>query len=592
MSPATPEEKIVALRRSLVAKRSALLSMTPENALGEILNDPQPAALVHAFPEEDLHILVHEIGLEDALPLLALASHRQLEYLLDKELWLRDRLDFGAAGKWFARLLRADAPARRLVQWLAEKQSDLVELFLGRSIEVRMREHDQDPSVFGPDFFTYDNVYYIRIIGAPPSEEGATAAATEARPRDTVKRLLDELAENDYVRFQALVLEAVHLLPSETEEEVYRLRSGRLAEKGFLPFDEAVGLYQPLNEQAFSRTAQRRDPMLAEHPDCFPLVPAAVLPEDNLFTQALAAIDSPEQRQTLQEEFAALCNRIIVADGQTIHRREELAAVVAKASGYLSIGLEKRQRSAEAARGVATAVKILQRYHLEGLFRLGYHEALRLKQAAEKWARESWFAARGLPLTFWDEQWMGIIGGLLIKRPLFFDNYQSGTLYREFAKSEDIAWTRSRLEQVQTFDTLLSRLHDDRAALPKGRFLTYKSLLLTRWARCRLSLPEVVEPLPLAVFRPFFKTLFQPAAGSADEHKRRIPAFLKEDFLRWLAARSQEPPDDLAAAVGASLAGLFEELEEHYGRIRPEDIDPRYIVHFLLRHTPAGPHPR
>ena len=587
MTPASPENRILALRRDLAAKRSALLAMTPDQALAKILGDPQPAALVHAFPEEDLHILIHEIGPDDALPLLALASHRQLQYLLDQELWQQDRLDLDATRNWLERLLQADVPAKRLVGWLVEQQTDLVELFLCRSIEVRMLEHDQDPSVFGPDFFTYDSVYYIRIIAPPPSANDASETVTETRSQQGVKRLLDLLAENDYLRFQAIVLEAIHLLPAEGEEEAYRLRTGRLAEKGFLPFDEAVGLYQSLNAAAFARTARRHDPMTPDRPDYVPLVPAAVLAEDNLFTRALASIDAPEQRQTLQEEFAALCNRIIVADRRSIHRREDLAAVVAKASGYLSIGLEKQQPAqSEAASRLGAAVQTLRDYHLEGLFRLGYHEAVRLKQAAETWARESWFAARGLPLTFWDEEWMGIIGGLLIKRPLFFDNYRSGTLYREFTTGEDIVRSRHALEQVQAFDTLLSRLVDDRAVLPTGRFLTYKSLLLTLWARHRCALPEVVEPLTVEAFRPFFATLLPPLAGAAGQHPGRIDASLKKDFLQWLADRSQEPADRLDAAIGGALEGLFEELANHYRGVRPDRIDPRYIVHFLLRAHP------
>ena len=36
---------------------------------------------------EDFYFLIHEIGIEDSLPLLSLASNRQMEYLLDLEVW-------------------------------------------------------------------------------------------------------------------------------------------------------------------------------------------------------------------------------------------------------------------------------------------------------------------------------------------------------------------------------------------------------------------------------------------------------------------------------------------------------------------------
>ena len=94
-------------QRALMETRSRLLTMPPEKALDQILTYPQPAALVHAFPEEDLYFLIHEIGPQDALPLIALASGKQLEYLLDQEIWQRDRLHIDTIGDWLERFLQS-----------------------------------------------------------------------------------------------------------------------------------------------------------------------------------------------------------------------------------------------------------------------------------------------------------------------------------------------------------------------------------------------------------------------------------------------------------------------------------------------------
>ena len=586
------DRKMLERRQDLTARRTEILRLTPEDALKHILAHSQPAALVHTFAEEDLHILMHELRPDDALPLLPLASHRQLEYVLDQELWQRDRFDLAAARQWLERLLEADEPSQRLVRWLAEAKADLVELVLCRSIEVRMREHDQDPTVFGPDFFTYDSVFYIRIVTPPHAPDREPPSVSGTSPRDSVRRLLDQLAETDYLRFQAILLEAIHLLPAETEEEAYRLRNVRLAEKGFLPFEEAVGLYQPLNEQIFRGRARRKAPMEPDHPDHFPMVPAAVLPGGSLFARALASIASSVQRQTLQEEFASLCNRIIVADRKTIRRRDDLTDVVAKASGYISIGLEREQTAGLAAqRQLASAVQALCDYNLEALFRLGYHQAVQLKREIETWVPNSWFAGCGLPLTFWGEQWLGIMGGLLIKRPLFFDQDQKGTHYREFASAADVEGTRRQLRQIQTLDRLLGAMNLDRRTMPTGRFITFYNLLLTLWARHRLGLAEEVRPLTTEAFRPFFTALFaDETRAEAPDRRRRIAANLKNAFLHWLAERSQESAERIARALGTALDGLFEELEDHYGRVPPDHLDPRYIPHFMLE--PSTSHPR
>ena len=52
-------------------------------------------------------------------------------------------------------------------------------------------------------------------------------------------------------------MESVSLIPSEIEEELFRLRNVRLAEKGFLPFHEAVGVYQPLQPRELAAREKR-----------------------------------------------------------------------------------------------------------------------------------------------------------------------------------------------------------------------------------------------------------------------------------------------------------------------------------------------
>lgn len=48
--------------------------MEPDKALAAIINEPESVALVHSIPEEDLFILMHDVGVYDFLPVLAMAS--------------------------------------------------------------------------------------------------------------------------------------------------------------------------------------------------------------------------------------------------------------------------------------------------------------------------------------------------------------------------------------------------------------------------------------------------------------------------------------------------------------------------------------
>ena len=112
----------------LQERRRKILELPPEKALDRILDDPQPAALVHSFPEQDFYLLVNEIGPEDSLPLLSLATNKQWEHIVDLETWQKDRLDPKAVTRWLSLLLEADA--KRFFRWFLEEKLEFIELLV------------------------------------------------------------------------------------------------------------------------------------------------------------------------------------------------------------------------------------------------------------------------------------------------------------------------------------------------------------------------------------------------------------------------------------------------------------------------------
>ncbi|HSV93120.1 MAG TPA: DUF6178 family protein, partial [Desulfobacterales bacterium] len=270
-----------------------------------------------------------------------------------------------------------------------------------------------------------------------------------------------------------------------------------------------------------------------------------------------------------------------VADHRTIRDREQLRPVVAKACGYLSLGLEQLKGSDEGAIEPARAAAHLLRHPIADLFRLGFGTALKLKWEAERWLAGSWFGKAGLRLTFWGEQWMGVLGGVLLKKPLFYDNYRTGVLYREFAVPEDLAQTEGVLQEVQAVDRLLGLLGPQIPAAGRPAGLTWKSLLLTRWARHRLGLDaKQLQPLAVQAFRPFFDRLFGGAGTAAGP--RKIPDAVKADFLAWLSKGTGLEDHELSESYGGIFEALFRELETEYGRVDANDLDPRFVQMFQL----------
>ncbi len=561
-------------------KRLQILALPPKEALDRILEDPQPVALVHSFPEQDFYFLIHDIGVGDSLPLLALASNRQWEHIVDLEVWRKDQIDIDSVPRWLSLLLEADP--KRFIRWFLAEKLELIEFYLFRSIEVRVREHDQDPSDFGEGFFTLDDVYYIRIIERPSAND--QEGFTEKQRKEFISKFSEHLADYDHKLHQSVLLEATHVIPAETEEDCYHRRNVRLAEKGFLPFDEAIGIYQPIKPQDLAKQSAKFISRAADGPSLLPVsqYPIRMLNEDNHFTRALTAIEPGDVLTQIQAEFANLCNQVIVADHKTIRERKELREIVKKTCGYISIGLERL--AADKGRIVPQkSAALITRYPLSQIFKIGFGGALNLKWRAERWLSQCWFAPNGLRLTFWGEQWLGVLGGLLLKKPLYYDNYKTGVLYREFISLEDIEDMENIFNQVKAVDDLLSLMPIDFERPSSYGFLTYKNLILTLWAGHCLKLPvKKLKPLDPKKFIPFLENLLpgQPDPGTANP--RKVPAVMKSRFLDWLAANTGLKDFEITERLGGTLENLFEEIENELGNVNVEDLDPRYVQLFLL----------
>ncbi|MCP3955193.1 MAG: hypothetical protein GY697_23685, partial [Desulfobacterales bacterium] len=323
--------------QAIHAKKREILSLPPTKALETILSAEHPSAIVHAFAEQDFHLLIHDIGIDDARPLLALAKESQIEYIIDTEIWRVDQIDSSLTIQWLETLYQADPD--KTTRWLMTEKLDLLELFLFKNIQVIIREHDEDSGVLPESYFTYDDIIYINIPDYP-HPEGPTADDERLR-KQLVRDLLNRMAATDYPRYRRIIFEALRVIPAETTEEEYRLRNVRMAEKGFLPWDEAVGIYQPITtSQLFNQTPKFSTP--GDDPGRLPVpvLSATFMDTDTIFGQALKSVTDQELVTQLQAEFATVCNQIIMADRQPIREKSKLEEKVKKACRTISLGLE------------------------------------------------------------------------------------------------------------------------------------------------------------------------------------------------------------------------------------------------------------
>lgn len=578
MNEQKENKKIIARIKNLARQRKEILSLPPEKALDAILDSSQSAALVHSLSEEDFHFLIHDIGIEDALPLLRLASDKQWEYIVDLEIWEKDRIDLASVTKWFDLLFKIDPG--RFIKWFLHQKTELMEYYLFKNIEIRIRETDEDPSDFGEAFFSFDDTFYVKFLEEPfdlESDLSDGEKTTQNHRDDFLSKFLETLSAYDHLTYQKVLLEASGVIPAETEEEAYRLKNVRLAEKGFLPYAEAVGIYQPMKVEDFKKQPTKFIVSEPERKLFFP-VPfyhTGLLDQEDYFTTALKKIEIDDVLEQIQIEFASLCNLIISADQKKIREKEQLKSVVKKACGYINIGLEKLTED-DGDMDADRCAAVIQRCPLSNIFKVGFGLALELKWRAEKWQEKSWFKRNGLLLGFWDQDWMGVLGGLLIKKPLFYDNYKTGVLYREFVTLQDIKDTENTLNEIVAFDEILSLMNIEPEPVSEG-YLTYKNFVLTLWARNYMGLSEELLPLPLDAFKKFFNDLW-----TGKDKPRKTRRSMKESFLDWLSDKTGFTQYEITQKLGQPLENLFNEIESEVGEVSRKDLDPRYINLFFV----------
>ncbi|MFO8049072.1 MAG: DUF6178 family protein [Desulfosudaceae bacterium] len=563
------------------------LRLPPDKAHEFIISSPDAPAIVHAMAEQDFHCLVNEIGPGDSLELLALATDSQWEYILDVEAWQQERLAVAPVIRWFDLFMQADA--ERFINWISTTKKDFLELFLYYNVEAGICDDDQNPSEFDDDFFTFDDLFFLRFIKTgrevlPPDE--TTAGYRDQVLYDFMKRMA---GGDDPQPFRDLLFYSTAVIPAEAEEEAYRLRNVRLAEKGFLPFDEAIGIYQPVSDPGRLPKKETSDSSPALNMPV-PLTPTTTMDESMLFARALELIDSSEAWRGLQAELVALCNRIAVADQALIREKSSLGAVVRKACGYIGLGLTElagteEQLDPDPARVVAA----LKENFLADIFRIGYNQAVALKKRADRWYRDSWFRQCSLPVSFWGDTAQATLSGLLVKRPLFYDVNLEGGRYREFENPADLLTTTKVLDRLMVIDDLLGQTTVDPTPV-SFEVLTYKNLLLTLWARDCLGLPPIVDFIEMESFRTFYGDLLSAAPAAKDDFadaldassRREIKDYWKQMFLDWLAMITGQSAYHISQRAGSVLEDLFEEIEETFGRVTPDDLDPRYVELFLV----------
>ncbi len=543
--------------RELVGK---LAQLSGSNALNMVLDHENALELVQNMTKIDFFWLIKKVGEDDAFPLLSLASEEQWQYLLDMETWERDRMNKVNTFKWLNRLLKSDP--ERLVRFLYSEEGDLLNhFFFSGIVDIRIKEDDDFMPPEG--FITFDNLYYIGIADRENAED--------------IEQLLRHLALTDHNKFQALLLGLQGAIPAEMEEELYRQKGVRLAEEGYLPFEEAVSVYA---YQDVSKLNKDSSDYILYTPDeetkaLVPITPFMALQEQNLFSMAVANINDYLLLERLRLEFSGLCSQIFSADGVRFESADDLLRICKKAGGYINTGLERLSGG-----DIGVALDFIKNHPLITLFRAGFSQGLELRWKAEKWIKASWFDWVGLDNAFWGEEREGLLKGILQVKPLYYSEKSEHAPYRDFSSLEEIRKTGEIIEGMMALDKLLGAViphHEMEELIKDEEDITFYKVLFTFWLRRICNLEPALKKLTLEEAKEVFNTL--------RKGETTPPYFMtgqREEFIKGLIGISKLTDQKVVDTLKESLGNIWDEFADEYAMISTDDLDPKYSGFVLI----------
>lgn len=336
-----------------------------------LLAGDDAGAAVAALTATELHELVMAVGLDEAGPLLALATPAQVQGCLDLDCWDRDRADLAMARPWFAALL--DLGFEKVGQVWAGLDPEWRVLFIQGHVVVYDLFGGEDPdhdatylevpeSEQPPVWTTPDGAFAVRLLGSA-DEQRLTQA------------LLDDLYRADLGLARHTLLAARSEPTAELEETSYRWRSGRLADLGYVDFHEALELFAPLTPEQFLAETPPADSFVDEHAGALPLAIAEKIVTRSFLARAWDRVAG--DHDALELALVVLVNKVLAAARVRPGDPQAMAAAADYATATVALGLET------VARGdVERAAAILPGASMTRLHRVGYTVTQQLARVA------------------------------------------------------------------------------------------------------------------------------------------------------------------------------------------------------------------
>ena len=523
-----------------------------------------PEQLVQLLPELEVFLTVKEVGERDSLDLISLTTPEQFQYLIDLDLWKKDRLDPEKTLHWMEILL--ESGEKKFTQFIQSTDPGFIALLLKKFLHVTTYEGEQLEGMDKAPPFTLDQFYFIVFKGR--------------RTREIFQPFLEILCRVDKDGYRRLMDSLMVEFESELEETGYRLRNGRLADYGFPDLEEALEIYRFVNPDSLVLGEKSvRGWGQEEIERGRPVFYLSHLNEGPFFSTILSRVDDPQDQDRLSQEITTLCNKAILAEAIDLSNIVAIERAIKKVYHYLNLGLQYLSKEEETKASV-----ILRSLPLQRLFQCGVSTTLLLRRKGESILKGPWFGGDRENLIFLDPPHLEKLEGVLRKRPAL---YREGN-FEDFKELQDLKEVEDFLESIETMiHTLGGQLDvyprnlkalDLTGCYPEEwRGITFSTIFLTALAN------QILKGIFqfAAIEKAWLKYLFSLIFEEDGQGKGVVKMETRKGLREWLdSIEGDENKRQHLHAFGDFCLDL---LKEQYGRIpREEEIDPRFVKGLLL----------
>lgn len=520
--------------------------------IDSILSHPQAQALVAALDSQFVYGLIQEAGRNDALELIELATPEQVQSFIDYDTWNRDLIELVDFTEWMSLMLqRDDAEFEALYRVL---DHNLFVLWFREAVAVY--EWEEDLELLDQ---IEDPVY------TSPCGQFAMVIPQENAFGPEIRLFIERLYQMDIEEALSLMSEARWALSAVLQEGLFQDRNNRLAEAGYVPYDESIAVFGRVDPIAW--TARQRKALRTGNEvksalpvgTLTPLEPQALAVQDALaekdrpfFATTLAALTPTLGAELASDVLAAtmaqmraVAQRVLVAEGGKPGDPEAIDIASRRTMDTLSLALEflTEGDATLGARAVATIP-------LRELHRLGHSVTTQLQLQLRTMAKRGNLSITDQKFSLLEGEDTALCEGLLQFRPVM----NAGT-QRRFRGVRDIQHVAKRLGQI-----------------------AFSELFFFAWLGFdRSSFIEVLEdetlnatPIELVRFRTLFATLL--LNRLIDDERALMPMSIEELDKALAIIKNDEDP----------VIMLFDRAKAMVESLQPEkqDLGP-FLVAFI-----------